>query len=301
MKKGIVGILHNTPRLDLTHPAGWTYIIRDILFKGADILTERDDWTTYDQLLICHSLNYKEGDYNIIGGIDKRHYKRIDMIYNFEGDLFSVDDFDIKDYIKKRDLYYSFDKEWIYEKLTLPKKDKIVLGDSHSLSVWPNDQYEIKRLDGKTLHGYLKDPLDLSRYEDVILYFGNIDIRFHLCRQPNPLRSAVELFERYIDYAKKYNATITNLLPIENENRKIPKSGQYKGQNFFGTREQRQTLVNIVNDLMDKSGLNVITWPKEWYDNINYYQQQIMERTQSVHLKPRYYKKNIQSEQVSLF
>ena len=181
------------------------------------------------------------------------------------------------------------------------KKDKIVYGDSHSISVWPNSEYEIKRNDGKTLYGFLKNPKNFENYKDVILYFGNIDIRFHLCRQPNPLRSAVELFERYINYAKKYNATITHLLPIENENRKIPKSGQYKGQNFFGTREQRQTLVDIVNDLMDKSGLNVITWPKEWYDDIDYFQKEVMEPKQSVHLRPKYYKKNIKTEQVSLF
>ena len=48
-------------------------------------------------------------------------------------------------------------------------------------------------------------------------------------------------------------------------------------------------------------GLKTITWPQEWYDNISYYEKEIMERTQSVHIKPRYYKKNITCEQVSLF
>ena len=301
MKNGIIGVLYNPPKLDMTHPAGWNHIVRDILFPDAEFLTENDNWLDYDQLLICHGLNYKEGSYNVVGGITDLHIKRLNMLYNFKGKLHSFDNFDIKDFIKNRNVDFNWEKEWKYNKLTLPKKDKIVVGDSHSLSVWPNNEYEIKRIDGKTLYGYLKDPLDLSRYKDVILYFGNIDIRFHLCRQPNPLRSSVELFERYINYAKKYNATVTHLLPIESEDRKLPKSGQYKDQNFFGTREQRQTLVHIINDLMDKSGLNIISWPDDWYDNIYYYEKEVMERTQSVHLKPRYYKKNIKSEQVSLF
>lgn len=299
MKTGIVGILNNPACSLNSHSAGWNMIIRDLIDPNADFLTEKEVWGYYERLIICHGPNYKEGSYNIIGGIQDSTIDRCNKLNNFNGKIMSIDNFDPNDFYKKRNLDLKFTNQ--IEKITLPKKDKIVIGDSHSLSVWPNDQYEIKRLDGKTLHGYLKDPLDLSRYKDVILYFGNIDIRFHLCRQPNPLRSTVELFERYIDYAKKYNATITHLLPIENENRKIPKSGKYKGQNFFGTREQRQTLVDIVNDLMNKSGLNVITWPKEWYDNIDYYQKEVMERTQSVHLKPRYYKKNIKSEQVSLF
>jgi hypothetical protein len=301
MKTGIIGILYNPPRLDMTHPAGWNHIVRDILFPEAVFLTESDNWLEYDQLFICHGLNYKEGSYNVVGGVTELHIKRLQMLHDFNGKLYSFDDFDVLDFIKNRKVDFNWKKEWNYTKVYLPKKDNAVLGDSHSLSVWPNSSYDILRNDGKTLFGYLKDPLSLSMYKDIILYFGNIDIRFHLCRQPNPLKATVELFEKYINYAKKYNATLTHLLPIESEDRKLPKSGQYKEKNFFGTQEQRQTLVFIANDLMDKSGLKVIKWPDDWYKNLGYYEKEIMERTQSVHLKPRYYKKNITSEQVSLF
>ncbi len=301
MKTGIIGILYNPPRLDMTHPAGWNHIVRDILFPEGEFLTESDNWLDYDQLFICHGLNYKEASYNVVGGITDLHIKRLQMLYDFKGKLFSFDDFDLLDFIKNRKVDFNWDKEWKYTKLYLPTKDNIVVGDSHSLSVWPNDSYNIIRNDGKTLFGYLKDPLSLGLYKDVILYFGNIDIRFHLCRQPNPVKATYELFERYIEYAKKYDATLVNLLPIENEDRKLPKSGQYKDKNFFGSMKQRSILVDIANGIMNTSGLKTIKWPKEWYDNINYYQKEIMERTQSVHLKPRYYKKNITSEQVSLF
>jgi len=301
MKTGIIGILFNTPKLDLTHPAGWSHIMKDIFFPDADFLNENDNWLEYDQLVICHSLNFRKGDYNVVGGITDLHVKRLQMLYNFKGKLYSLDDFDLLEFIEKRKVDFVWDKEWKFEKLILPKKQNIVIGDSHSLSVWPNSDYEINRIDGKTLFGYLKQPLDLSSYKDIILYFGNIDIRFHLCRQKNPEKATIELFERYINYAKKYNATITNLLPIESESRKLPKTGYYLDQKFFGSREERQELVYIANDIMNNSGLNVITWPKDWYENIPYYEKEVMERTQSVHLKPRYYKKNIKSEQERLF
>ena len=304
MKTGIVGILYNTAKLDITHPAGWNHILKEIMFPDAEFLTENNNWHDFDQLVICHGLNYKEKSYNIVGGVGEAHYKRLKMLYNFKGKILSFDNFDIKDFIKYKKVDFNWDKEWSYEKITLPKKDKIVYGDSHSISIWPNSEYEISRNDGKTLYSFLKDPIDLDhyRYNDIILYFGNIDVRHHLCRTKEPVVETMKLFNKYIDYALDLNATVVNLLPIESEERRIPKTGQYKGTNFSGSREQRQMLVYLANDLMNSTeGLKTITWPQEWYDNINYYEKEIMERTQSVHIKPRYYRKNITCEQVSLF
>ena len=302
MKTGIIGILYNTAKLDITHPAGWNHILKEIMFPDAEFLTENDNWHDFDQLVICHGLNYKEKSYNIVGGISRAHYRRLKMLYNFKGKILSFDNFDIKDFIKYKKIDFNWNKEWNYEKIKLPKKDKIVLGDSHSLSVWPNSEYEINRNDGKTLHGYLKNPYNLDRYTDIILYFGNIDVRHHLCRMKEPAVETMKLFNKYIDYALDLNATLVNLLPVESETRRLPKTGQYKGTNFYGTREQRQVLVHLANDLMNSTkALKTITWPQEWYDNISYYEKEIMERTQSVHIKPRYYKKNITCEQVSLF
>ncbi|MGA1049069.1 MAG: hypothetical protein ACO3UU_13760, partial [Minisyncoccia bacterium] len=101
---------------------------------------------------------------------------------------------------------------------------KLVRGDSHSLSVW-KPGFGLDRTDGKTLHGFLKDADSLveewnQKYDEVILYFGNIDLRFHLMRQEKPFSSTVDLFNRYVEFARKLNnATLVNLLPVEHESR----------------------------------------------------------------------------------
>src|SRR5690606_38906690 len=121
--------------------------------------------------------------------------------------------------------------------------ENIVLGDSHSISVCPSN-YNIIRLDGKTLYGALKigliNLLPKELPKNLIVYFGNIDVRFHLCRQHNP--KAVEYllndyFHQLFDLKKLgvKNITVVQVLPIEDPSRKIPKTGQYKNKNFFGS------------------------------------------------------------------
>jgi hypothetical protein len=51
------------------------------------------------------------------------------------------------------------------------------------------------------------------------------------------------------------------LLPIEDESRKIPKSGQYKGKNFYGSKDLRKELRLIANEVILNSGLNYLSWP----------------------------------------
>jgi|TARA_R100000482_G_C5122431_1_gene146572 hypothetical protein len=300
MKTGIVGILNNTATSVNSHSAGWNYVIRDSINSNAEFLTEKDNWLEYDALIICHGPNYKEGSYNIAGGIQPETIERSKKLNDFKGKIYSVDNFDPNDFYEKRKLDLKFNG--VIEKLSLPTKNKIAYGDSHIISVWPDNDYEISRNDGKTLFGFLRDPKNFDNYEDIILYFGNIDIRFHLCRQANPLKATAELVERYVEFAKKCNATITNLLPVESETRKIPGTGKYKGENFFGTQEQRNTLVLIANDIMNSSGLNTIQWPEEWYEDLDYFEKQVMEPRQSVHLRPKFYHKNIkEKEQMSIF
>ena len=165
----------------------------------------------------------------------------------------------------------------------MPEKSNLVIGDSHSLSVWPNENYGISRNDGKTLHGFLKLNMDLSQYEHIIFYFGNIDLRFHLARQSNPIEATKDLFKRYCDYASNYNSTLTMLLPAEDESRKIPKSGQYKGKNFFGSLELRKELRLIANKIIYDSGIPFLEWPSTFLDEKGNLMFEIMEPKQSVH------------------
>jgi hypothetical protein len=171
---------------------------------------------------------------------------------------------------------------------------KLVRGDSHSLSVW-RPGFGLDRTDGKTLFGFLKDADSLvdtwnEKYDEVVLYFGNIDLRFHLMRQEQPFSATVKLFTQYVEFAKRLNnVTLVNLLPVEHESRKLPGTGLYLKQPYFGTRQERMELWETANKIMNESGLNTIKWPEEWVDQDGTKMFEYMEPKQSVHLKPKYY------------
>lgn len=294
---GIVGILNNPATSLNSHSAGMVHIVSK-LFE-ADILTEQDNWSNYEKIIVYHGVNFKPGSYNIIGGINPSVLQRAEKLNNFKGLKYTLDGFQLKEFSIKRKLN-KYDSVIDMPCIELPKKNSLVIGDSHSISVWPNENYSISRNDGKTLHGFLKTEVDLKAYEHVILYFGNIDLRFHLARQANPHDATKELFNRYCEYASKYNASITQLLPIEDESRKIPKSGQYKGQNYFGSIGLRKELRLIANEIMYKSKLDFIEWPSWFLNEHGNLSFDIMELKQSVHIRPEFYIRNIK-KQLTLF
>ena len=297
MKIGLVGILNNPATSLNSHSAGMVHIVSKLF--GADVLTENDDWNEYEKLIVYHGVNFKAGSYNIIGGMTKDILDRAEKLKNFAGIKYTLDGFQLAEFSTKRKLgkYEDINDMPLIE---LPERKNLVIGDSHSLSVWPNEDYGISRNDGKTLHGFLKLDMDLSAYEHVIMYFGNIDIRFHLARQSNPIEATKDLFKRYCDYASKYNSTITQLLAIEDESRRIPKSGQYKGENFFGSIELRKELRLVANQVMFESGLPMLEWPKEFLDQYGNLSFDVMEPKQSVHIRPAYYLRNV-PKQLTLF
>jgi hypothetical protein len=297
MKTGIIGILNNPATSNNSHSAGMVNIVNKLFY--AEVLTEVHDWSKYDRLIIYHGVNFRPNSFNVIGGLTEDIMIRCFKLKNFNGKIYSLDGFQLNDFSIKRkiNLYDEFKQIPI---INLPDRDNLVIGDSHSLSVWPNDTYTISRNDGKTLYGFLKDNKDLSMYNKIIFYFGNIDLRFHLARQIDPIVSTKDLFNRYIDYCSKYDSTITMLLPIEDESRKIPKSGQYKGKNYFGSIELRKELRLIANRIILESGLKYLEWPSTFIDDKGNLSFEIMEPKQSVHIKPKYYMNEIK-KQLTLF
>jgi len=297
MKTGFIGILNN-PSISLnSHSAGWNELIRQSIDVNSKILTEKDNWLEYDRLIINHGPNFKPGSFNIIGGISLEVMERIRKLFECQKNnkkIFQIDGFQMKDFLIKRKFTLKWNDE--IESLDMPKKNKLLIGDSHSISVWPGCEYNINRMDGKTLFGFLKNPVMADYF-----YFGNIDIRFHLCRQDNPEKATIELVDRYISFAKFCNAKVSCLLPIENESRKLPGSGLYKGKKFFGSKEQRSNLVQIFNNKLLSSGLEVNKWPDDWYSNIDYYEKEIMEPKQSVHIRPKFYSDKIKYLSQKLF
>lgn len=293
MKTGIIGVLNNPATSENSHSAGMVNIVAKLF--NADVLKENDNWDQYQKLIIYHGVNFRPGKFNIIGGINDDVLLRAQKLNNYKGELYSLDGFQLNDFSKVRKLNL-YDHVENINLIELPKRRNLVIGDSHSLSVWPNENYEISRNDGKTLFGFLKLNIDLSNYDHIIMYFGNIDLRFHLARQEDPVEATKKLFKRYIDYASKYNVTLTTLLPVEDESRKIPQSGQYKGHNFFGSKELRKHLREIANKIIIESGLPYIEWPSSYLNQDGDLSFEAMEPKQSVHLRPKYYIKNFQKQ-----
>jgi hypothetical protein len=294
MKTAFAGILNNPASSLNSHSAGWNRLVRSLVDPEAVFVSEDCDWSKFDRIIINHGPNFKPGAFNIIGGIGEAVLLRLEKLAAaFEtAEVYQMDGFNLADFLQKRlPGKYDFDGEIPF--MPLPSRDKLVLGDSHSISVWPGSDHAIERRDGQTLWGFMKNPKAAD-----FLYLGNIDVRFHFCRQPDPLKalqSMHALVDRYLQFAASCKAKVSCLLPVESESRKIPGTGLYKGQPFYGSQADRAFLVNEFNSRLMESGLDVHCWPKAWYENIEQYENEIMEPRQSVHIRPKYYANQIRN------
>jgi hypothetical protein len=177
--------------------------------------------------------------------------------------------------------------------------DTLVLGDSHSISAWVPGAY-IDRNDGKTLYGALKLGFGhwLRHYPGVQhlrTYFGNIDIRFHLGRQSDPIQAAQKLASDYGDHlnsvAREFNLKSVEAvlaLPIEDPSRVLPKTGYYKGQPFYGDWELRTKIREAFNKVLVDQ-VHTVWWPDSFKDPDGKLSFDVMEKPRSVHISPEFY------------
>ena len=89
--------------------------------------------------------------------------------------------------------------------------------------------------------------------------------------------------------SKLKNNTVVGLLPVEHESRKLPGTGLYLKQAYFGSRQERMELREIAHEIIKASGQKYYMWPDEWLDEDGTKMFEYMEPKQSVHLKPKYY------------
>lgn len=304
MKVALVSMMGNVGSTFNTQGGGYG-LIQTKMIRSAfpsdfeiDVNPKPDTWSSYDIIYVCEGVNFVEGVFNVPGGPQEIHYEKMKAIAEYKGELaFSNVKFDFNKFNKRLKIDATYpDVDSIPVAPTFMehgmKSGKAVIGDSHALSVW-KPGYTLDFTPGRTLHGFLKrnTPEKVNKeWNEVVLYFGNIDLRFHLMRQPNPVEATKELFNKYVDFAKSLNnAAVVNLLPVEHESRKIPGTGLYKGEPFFGTRQERMELRKIANDIMNSSGLKTIQWPEEWVDEDGTKMLDILEQKQSVHLRPKFY------------
>ena len=247
------------------------------------------------------------------------------MFENFKGQLFSLD-IDCPMYgtlLKTRvkpwvpDVFknLNFDKiDEVCKKATTIKqedlkRDFLVLGDSHSLSAWHEDA-ALCRNDGQTLNGAINTGFDhwiqgFGNIKTLRTYFGNIDIRHHVCRlfedgddQRNAIKDLVKRYFKELERVKElYNIDeieIVAALPIENISRKLPKTGYHKGKPYWGTWKERDYIANEFNFLCSMlcnrlNGYTFVQWPKEFKNEAGELDFAYMERPQSVHISPEHY------------
>jgi hypothetical protein len=294
-------MLNNVGSSSSHHGGGYYHVMMSILKSehpgDLDVNPEPSTWNEYERLYILEGVNYQENTFNFIGGPQPEHKVKLEAMANYKGLAIAVNvPIDLNVFNKRFNIDHQFTAINCidFARLHANSTRKLVRGDSHSLSVW-RPGFGLDRTDGKTLFGFLKYTDALvnewnEKYDETVTYFGNIDLRFHLMRQSDPKEATKELFSRYVDFSLKLNNnTIIGLLPVENESRKLPGTGLYLKQAFFGSRQERMELREIAHDIIKSSGSKYYIWPDSWIDEDGTGMFEYMEPKQSVHLKPKYY------------
>jgi len=268
-----------------------------------------------DKVYIDHGVNFG-GTMNLFGGVTKEIYDKINLVASHDN-IVSLDH-DMPDWgamFKKRigskSTYEGITEKWC-DMLSARLKnvpslkqedleyDSISVGDSHTLA-FSGPNHRVFRNDGKTLHGSLKNGLvNLLRGVEptgsVFISLGSIDIRHHLLRHDN--RDLKAMIQEYVkqgtEIEYKYEGVQVYYcypVPVEYEERRLPKTGYYKGTPFFGTQQERAALTKEFIDILeDESGGMTIDPPSHWYTmDPQKYAETIMENNSSVHISPPYY------------
>lgn len=307
-----------------SHKWGWAYLrkcqLEDALDIQIDVL-HGETWDNYDVIFIYHGMEQDGNTLNLFGGATEDNAKFYERLLTYQDkSLFSLD-IPMPDYgklcknrLKNADDYWK-GIDWdamsaICKEIPLVQDEplpKLVLGDSHSFSTY-RAGYATHRKDGRTLAGVLRKTLHqeindfgpkvLRGLTHLTVYYGNIDIRHHLCREMEPERVLTQLlkeYERQLLELNIPNIELVNVLPIEDISRKLPKTGYYKGTPFYGTHAQRSQLVQVFNETLQEMAQRnlwkLFTWEPEWYimDPIDY-MNTYMEKPKSVHLAPKYHR-----------
>jgi len=309
----------------------------DVKVLDDDVPRHSKDWREFDTIFIYHGMDFHEARQgyvqalNVFDGMVEhaaKFYERLAWPQHDHIKYISLD-FKMPDYgqlckVKKgTQSPYWANVDWDavsyrcqnVTTITEPalyyapgKVRHLTIGDSHAHSVYKARSMVLRR-DGRTLAGILKKSIakeiadydfDLKEIDSLTCYWGNIDIRHHIYREADPIVYTKDLLKRYEVELRALDRPIELVtpLPIEDETRRIPTTGHYKGTPFTGTREQRQELTEIFKDAFHEmvarnSGWSLYSWPEAWYkmDGVEFFQY--MEKPRSVHLARKYYRWNL--------
>ena len=273
---------------------------------------EIEDHNDYDSLWVYHGSDWS-GGINMFGGVYGFPYVKNTVNFSkFKGKVYSIGiDFPPYHQMVKSKLdsakkevqpeWHDVDLENLErmfeeaERIDYPNQTKsLVVGDSHSICMyrpgWTVNSVPFKTLNGALNEG-LKSFIKIPTAGYVEFYFGNIDIRHHVCRLEGGWeKNVTDLAERYVTEVKNLSVPgrIYELLPIENESRRIPQSGYYKGKPFYGTWDERNSARKLFNEIIHDSGLG-IKWTNYLLNKKGELDFSYMEKPQSIHLSREFY------------
>lgn len=339
VKIGISALVGKISKQIHSHKAGWSTMVANQLksagYSNVTVIHDtKTEWSDFDVVLIEHGMEFK-GVFNIFGGANDDLYDQLVRLFSpnvrmyslhvdmpLMGDLIRVrhrtgtDKF--KTLLEKADLADEISRN-IKTVHHIEETPNLVFGDSHCFSVY-RPGFMVYRNDGLTLHGALTRGFDTYVYpwvKDLIVYAGNIDVRHHLCRQHDPLQATLDLMERYeaellsLQKSEKHciqNITVVHVLPVEDESRKIPKTGWYKKAPFFGSRADRAAISKLINmsidSMCERNDWNVYSVPEIFFKDKETYELSfdVMEKPQSVHISREFhywnYELNKQNEKI---
>jgi hypothetical protein len=304
-----------------SHRAAWAFLIANQLvnagYENTTVLTGKcDDWSEFDVVLLYLGMEYDGNGLNLYDRGEVLD-QRLSRLFTPNVRLYVLDyalpesrrflRFDCTDRPLAKELLSR--KEEI-EQLTssvpvvhhIAKTKSLCFGDSHSFSQY-TPGYMTSRNDGLTLYGALKKSLRTyvpEHIEELRIYLGNIDIRHHLARQEKWQTAVCDLVAEYESQLKELQETgvskieVVQALPIENESRKLPKTGYYKGTPFFGTWEERTLIAEKFNQLVvrmcDRNGWATVDTPYIYMNFEDELKFEVMEKPRSVHMSREYYR-----------
>lgn len=293
-----------------------------LAFGDNDVIRNADEWW------ISHGMEFKN-NYNLNGGWLPEHAERLRLMIEKGADNIVSLERKMPDLVgllrpraEKTDHDLTPGEWWqiqqivdnarvVSSKKLAGNLERVVLGDSHSVARYHAGSL-VLRNDGLTLHGMLArgirsylDDEDLGYIEHLVIQAGNIDIRHHLMRQPDPKASVNKLMsdlwiqlEDLVDKGLVGSYEVTAPYPIEHEQRKLPKTGYYKGTPFFGRRDEREALREFMTDEMLTRFVTVKEWPSHWFTIPPHeYAEIFMERPRSVHLSPAHYEWDLEKNE----
>lgn len=296
----IVGSFSKIPKKESSHSFGYARTWSENLNIPIDHLNNK-----HKEVYLLPGANFA-GSINLMGGFNEIIKRYIDNLLASE--TITVLDGPPAEYgeqLKKRKDVE--DKNWcdaITQKLSEAKyiigsdlsHEWLSIGDSH-ICAYARENSSVVKKDGTTLFGQIKEDFSYIRshiksyHKGLTISLGNIDVRHHLCRNPNNIDDMIYSLN---NFGKSLGIEIEYALPwpIEFEGRKLPKTGYYKGNPFSGTREQRITIVNQIKQSMKKYNMKIIQCPEDWYlMDPEIYANKKMEKPQSVHLNPMFYRR----------